>query len=153
MKRKTVIGIGILCVLFLLAQVIRPEKTSVSTVTPGDITNHLNVPADVLSVMKKACYDCHSDNTVWPWYSHIAPVSWLLAMDVRVGRKHLNLSRWDELDTVKQLVALQLMNAQVETGGMPPFQYTLMHRDAILTDEEKNSFDVWARQRMEELKP
>jgi hypothetical protein len=78
-----------------------------------------------------ACFDCHSNETVWPWYSHIAPVSWFLMNDVTGGREHLNFSEWQNDD--QALGAAE----SIEEGSMPPFQYKPMHSAARLSDEEK----------------
>lgn len=80
-----------------------------------------------------ACFDCHSNETVWPWYSNIAPMSWLVQRDVDEGRKHLNFSTW----TAGQGEAAPSM---VESGKMPPFQYLLAHPEANLSDDEKAAF-------------
>jgi heme-binding protein len=81
----------------------------------------------------KVCFDCHSNETVWPWYSNIAPISWLVQRDVDEGRKHLNFSTW----TAGQGAAAPFM---VESGKMPPFQYTLAHPDANLSEADKAAF-------------
>jgi hypothetical protein len=78
-----------------------------------------------------ACFDCHSNETAWPWYSHIAPVSWFLTNDVTGGREHLNFSEWQNDDQ-----ALGAAEA-LEEGSMPSFQYKMMHSDARLSDQEK----------------
>ena len=80
-----------------------------------------------------ACFDCHSNQTVWPWYSNIAPMSWLVQRDVDEGREHLNFSNW----TAGQGAAAPTM---VESGKMPPFQYKLLHPGANLSDADKAAF-------------
>lgn len=81
----------------------------------------------------KVCFDCHSNQTVWPWYSNIAPMSWLVQRDVDEGRKHLNFSTW----TAGQGAAAPSM---LESGKMPPFQYKLAHPEANLSDADKAAF-------------
>ena len=81
----------------------------------------------------KVCFDCHSNETVWPWYSNIAPMSWLVQRDVDEGRKHMNFSTW----TAGQGAAAPSM---VESGKMPPFQYMLAHPDARLSEADKAAF-------------
>ena len=80
-----------------------------------------------------ACFDCHSNETKWPWYSNIAPMSWLVQRDVDEGRKHMNLSEW----TQGQGFAAAAM---VEADEMPPFQYLLAHPEARLSDADKAAF-------------
>ncbi len=79
-----------------------------------------------------SCYDCHSNLTDWPWYSKVAPFSWLVYRDVEDGREHLNFSEWD----TPQADAAEILNA-VQGGSMPPRQYTLVHRAAGLSDAER----------------
>jgi hypothetical protein len=83
-------------------------------------------------LVRRACYDCHSNQTVWPWYSNIAPVSWLVQRDVNEGRRHLNFSEWQQPGRHAKDVA-----EQVKEGEMPPWFYRPMHPAARLTDEEK----------------
>lgn len=83
------------------------------------------------ALFKRACFDCHSNETVWPWYSHVAPVSWLVQNDVDGGRSHLNFSEWDKLQAHKKDVA-----EEVRLGDMPPRIYLPLHPEAKLTDPE-----------------
>ena len=84
------------------------------------------------ALIHRACYDCHSNETVWPWYSNVAPISWLLQRDVNGGRSHLNFTQWDQPQRHSKDVA-----AEVKQGDMPPWFYLPMHPDARLTDAEK----------------
>lgn len=83
---------------------------------------------------RRACYDCHSNQTTWPWYSNIAPVSWLIRRDVSRGRRHLNFSQWDQPQRHAKDVAEQLRE-----GEMPPWYYVPMHASARLNDQEKQA--------------
>ena len=85
-------------------------------------------------LMRRACYDCHSNQTVWPWYSNVAPVSWLVQSDVNDGRRHLNFSEWETPGRHAKDVA-----EQVTEGEMPPWFYRQMHPPARLTDAEKQA--------------
>lgn len=85
-------------------------------------------------LFRRACADCHTHQTVWPWYSNVAPVSWLVQRDVAGGRRHLNLSEWDRPQRHAHDIA-----EQVKEGGMPPWYYVLMHRAAKLTNTEKQA--------------
>lgn len=85
-------------------------------------------------LVHRACYDCHSNLTVWPWYAHIAPISWLLARDVNGGRQHLNFTEWNQPQKHAKDVA-----AQVKQGDMPPWFYLPMHPAARLSDAEKQA--------------
>jgi cytochrome c551/c552 len=83
-------------------------------------------------LVKRACFDCHSNETVWPWYSYVAPVSWLIYNDVMEGRSRMNFSEWNN----KSRPASEMIG-ELEEGGMPPAKYLLLHPDARLTDAEK----------------
>ncbi|WP_321367747.1 heme-binding domain-containing protein [uncultured Desulfuromusa sp.] len=83
----------------------------------------------------RACADCHSNETHWPWYSNFAPASWLVTMDINEGREHFNVSEWDPQNNMGGWIA-----KQVELGEMPPLKYLLPHPEARLTDEEKAKF-------------
>ena len=85
-------------------------------------------------LFRRACFDCHSNQTTWPWYSNVAPISWLLQRDVNGGRRHLNFTQWDQAQRHGGDVS-----AQVKTGEMPPWFYLPMHPDAKLTDAEKQA--------------
>jgi len=85
-------------------------------------------------LMRRACYDCHSNRTVWPWYSNVAPVSWLVAHNVSDGRRHLNFSEWERPGRHAKDVA-----EQIREGEMAPWYYRPMHPEARLTDEEKQA--------------
>lgn len=89
-------------------------------------------PGAGLDIARGACFDCHSNESTWPWYSNVAPMSWLIQRDVDEGRNHLNFSEWDQ----PQEKADDLVKV-VQEGEMPPFTYTLLHPDARLTDDER----------------
>lgn len=87
-------------------------------------------------LFRRACFDCHSNETVWPWYSNGAPISWLLARDVNGGRRHLNFTEWDHAQRHARDVA-----EQVKEGEMPPWFYLPMHPAARLSDAEKQALE------------
>jgi hypothetical protein len=88
------------------------------------------------SRVSRACYNCHSNNTVWPWYSRIAPVSWLVADDVKGGRAHLNFSEWGRLGPDVAQRRLQDVCDEVQAGDMPLWQYRMMHPEAKLSAQD-----------------
>jgi Haem-binding domain len=99
----------------------------------------------LLALLRRSCADCHSDTTRYPWYSYVAPVSWLIASDVSDGRRHLNLSRWNEYPVVRRMRSLSEIANQVKDGDMPLIQYTLIHRDARLKPAEVNAIFQWTQ--------
>lgn len=117
---------------------------------PMDRTNppaETEVPAsvEVRSILRRACYDCHSNETTWPWYSRIAPVSWLIARDVREGRKELNLSTWNRYTTTTQLKKLRKSWNEVAEGEMPPWMYLPLHPSARLSADDLAALQAWAQ--------
>jgi len=106
----------------------------------------LQAPAEVKAILKTSCYDCHSNESVWPWYSRVAPVSWLVASDVARGRRHFNFSTWDSYDAKKQQRILARTVREVERGDMPPWYYTIKHGDAKLTPAQRALLLAWAAQ-------
>ena len=97
-------------------------------------------------VLVRACGNCHSNHTDWPWYSHVAPVSWWIARDVREGRESLNLSEWETYSAPQRRDKLESICGLISTGRMPPRQYRSMHPEAKLTEMEKEAVCAWANE-------
>lgn len=127
--------IGVMVVMqFIPAEQTNPEvKSELNLVTSEKVSN------EVQSILKRACYDCHSHETIWPWYSHIAPAKWAVSNHVVHGRRELNFSKWQEYDTKKKDHKLEECLEAVKEGWMPESTYLTMHKDAVLTDEEKKT--------------
>ena len=109
------------------------------------ITMDINAPDNVASILRASCYDCHSNETNWPWYSHIAPVSFLVAGDVKDGRKNLNFSEWDKYSSSKQSELLEEMIEEVEKEEMPLTSYTFTHPSAKLDPYRINLIKDWVK--------
>ena len=101
-------------------------------------------PAEIKSILKRACYNCHSNETVWPWYSYVAPVSFLVASDVNEAREHLNFSNWGNLSRKKQVRYRGGIWEMISKEEMPPWQYKIMHPEASLSQEDKNLMKGWS---------
>jgi hypothetical protein len=104
-----------------------------------------DVPPSVVNIFAQACVNCHSDQTRWPWYSHVAPVSWLVEIDVKRAREHLNLSRWSSLDTVEKRSLLTAIATVVENREMPLHKYVVFHGEARLSTEDSTQVIEWTR--------
>ncbi|MDH5716501.1 MAG: heme-binding domain-containing protein [Spirochaetia bacterium] len=128
-----------LLVLFIVAQLIPFSRDN------PPVTSDIHTPESLKNVLKKACYDCHSNETKWPWYSYIAPISWLVKFDVVRGRDHLNFSKWDEYQDKDKIHLLEEVAEEVEEKEMPLFIYTINHPEAKLTDEEIKQIVNWAK--------
>ncbi len=91
------------------------------------------------ALAQRACFDCHSNETVWPWYSNVAPVSWLITRDVEEGRFHFNLSEWNTNEEHHHQHSVDFIVEVLQEGEMPPPQYVLMHPEARLSDAERQA--------------
>jgi hypothetical protein len=132
----------ILLVIFIVLQAFRPAKNNSMDVSK-DISNNYVVPPDVKVILAKACNDCHSNNTRYPWYAEVQPVSWWLANHIKDGKRHLNFNEFDGYRIAKQYEKLGECIKEVKEGGMPLPSYTIIHKDAILTDKEKEALFNW----------
>lgn len=119
-------------------QFIEVERTNPPVI--GD----LQAPGQVKELLKKSCYDCHSNETKWPWYSYVAPISWLVLNDVKDGRKHLNFSEWEKLSLRKKADAKKEIWNEVSEDKMPMTIYTYTHPGAKLDITQKNIIKQWA---------
>lgn len=128
----------------LLIQVFRPARTNPSVDPKQEIHASLAVDPAVAGVFARSCNDCHSNRTVWPWYSHVAPASWLVISDVNRGRKTLNFSEWSTYRAEEQRKQLAEICKEVTEGEMPGFAYTLIHREAKLSAAEVGAICRWA---------
>lgn len=140
MKLLPKVALGLVALL-LLIQLVRPEKTN------PPVTGEITAPPEVASLLERACYDCHSNETKWPWYSNVAPISWVVIHHTNDGRKHLNFSTWASYEPKKQAHKLEETEEMVRSGDMPMPPYVAMHPEAKLTDAEKETLLAWARRR------
>ena len=148
-KRKWLI---LAAALLLGIQLLRPERTNYPVDSSQTFQTHEQAPAQVRSLLSRACLDCHSNQTRWPWYSQVAPVSWLVADDVKRGRRELNLSVWKQNGREKKVHLLEEAAEVVSEGEMPPWSYRLLHREARLSESEAKTLSDWiSRQRRQIL--
>ncbi|MEI7734886.1 MAG: heme-binding domain-containing protein [Ferruginibacter sp.] len=133
----------VLLLAFIVIQFFRPEK-NISTVTSAnDITTKYAVPADVQTILKTSCYDCHSNNTAYPWYNNIQPVAWWLKNHVDEGKKELNFSEFASYRIGRQYRKLDEVNKQIKEGEMPLESYTIIHGNAKLSEQQKLVVASW----------
>lgn len=131
-------------------QVIRPARTNPPIDRAREITSIHPVSAEAASALQRSCTDCHSNRTTWPWYSHVAPTSWLVAHDVNEGRDALNFSEWGAYSPEKRDKLLNEVCENVSEGEMPPAQYTLVHQHARLAKSDVQAICNWTGQRPEQ---
>ncbi len=146
--KKILIG---LLIIFVIIQLVPANRPDTSMDTTNDIIATENVSGEVASILHKACYDCHSNQTRYPWYSYVAPVSWLVAKDTREAREEINFSEWATLSKRKKIKILDEMGEEVEEGEMPMKIYTIIHRDADLSDEERETIVNWTKEQTNKL--
>ncbi len=139
-KVRIAFGLGLLIVATSL--VTGPPK---SAGAGQAILSGARVDGRVLALLERSCRDCHSETTSYPWYSHVAPVSWLIRSDVTRGRRHLNLSRWSEYPLIRRERCLSEIANQVKDRDMPLRQYTWIHRDARLSDADVDAIFQWTQ--------
>ncbi len=151
MKKILKILIIVFAVLLLLIQLYRPERITTAEVNDNHLTKKLNVPPDVENILKRSCYDCHSNHTTWPWYSSVAPMSWLVIDDVIRGREKMNFSEWGKLSSSKQNIRLESICEEITEGEMPLKQYLIIHRDAELSQADKDLLCNWANNELKKL--
>lgn len=131
-------GLGILALLSIGIQFVPVERTN----PPVELD--LPAPAAVKAILKASCYDCHSNETVWPWYSKVAPMSWLVASDTSEGRERLNFSTWNQYIPEQQAENVSQAMRRIKKGSMPPWFYTIKHTDGKITPEKLAILEAWA---------
>lgn len=131
---------------FIVLQVFPVDKPSVSSNNPNDFIQNNDIPVEIATMLKTACYDCHSNETVFPWYSYVAPVKWLVYRDTEVGREDLNFSDWEIMSIDDQADALYEIAEEVAEGDMPMKIYPITHPDAKLSDADRKLISEWAEE-------
>lgn len=131
---------------------VHPSGAMKSHVSGAPLLKETITDPAVLSIMQRSCQSCHSEQTEWPWYSYIAPMSWLIENDVRQGRNHMNLSRWQEYNGDKRQQLLSEVGVVVRSRKMPLPKYTLLHPGAKLTDAEVDRIYKWSRSERRRLR-
>jgi hypothetical protein len=129
---------------FILLQFYRPDLTNPPIVQAERLETTTEIPENVRAVLKRSCNDCHSNETVYPWYSNVSPFSWLLAVHIEDGRRELNFSHWNTYTAKKKRHKYDEICEQVTSGEMPHNQYVWIHRDATLSERDKINLCAWA---------
>jgi hypothetical protein len=133
--------ISIFVLLVLIGMQFVPMDVPAEVPTKAD--DVLKAPEEVHAILKRACFDCHSNHTDFPWYSSIAPVSWFTKMHVKEGREHMNFSIWASYDDEKKLKYLEKIPKAIKSK-MPLPSYLIMHKEAKLSDDDKKLLTEWA---------
>jgi hypothetical protein len=144
-KRILQILVVVLFVAFLAIQFVRPDFTNPPIVAGQNLEANVNVPENVAAILKRSCADCHTNETVYPWYSNFQPAAWFLDAHIKDGRRELNFSEWATFSERKKKRKLEEVCEQIETREMPLPSYLWIHRDAALSDEEIKVLCDWAK--------
>ena len=139
MLKKILLG---LLIVFIVLQAFRPAK-NVSGETTKDISTQYAVPAEVKTILAKACNDCHSNTTKYPFYAEIEPVGWWLNNHIKDGKRHFNLNEFTGFRIARQYKKMEECIEQVKEGEMPLESYKLIHKEAILSETEKQTLYTW----------
>jgi hypothetical protein len=136
----------VLLVILVIIQFIHPAKNSSSedAMLVNDISKKYIIPQNVHDILKTSCYDCHSNNTVYPWYSKIQPVDWWLTNHINEGKREVNFSEFATYGIGRQYKKLEEIMEQVKEDEMPLSSYTLIHKNAILSADKKQVLTAWA---------
>ena len=145
MIKKVLIAVGAAAVAALGGSLIHPFGTTAPSEANQTIFREAQIDPGTLALVQRACQNCHSQNTKWPWYSHVAPISWLLARDVQQARSHMNLSQWQGYSADDRLRLLSAIGSAVRNHVMPPQRYLLLHPEARLNVGERQQVYGWTR--------
>jgi len=141
MKKIAIITI----VALIVIQFVRPQKNISPQPQVNAIEQHYSVPPNVSSLLKTACYDCHSNNTHYPWYNNMQPIAWWLSSHVNEGKKELNFDEFNLYPTEKKKKKLSEIAKTMKKGEMPLSSYTFIHTDAKLSGKEQQEIIDWAK--------
>lgn len=133
--RFVLIGLG---VLFVAIQFIPVERTN------PPVTGLVDAPEEVLTTLRRSCWDCHSNETDWPWYAYVAPMKLRVSQHVWMGREHVNFTEWDSYDAEELDEAYEEIAKVIDRGRMPLKDYLLVHRNAKLTTSDRERLVSWA---------
>lgn len=145
MKRVLKIIVVVLFAAFIVLQFVRPNMTNPPVVPELALEATTDVPENVGKILTRSCADCHSHNTVYPWYTHIQPAGWFQDWHINEGRAELNLSEWAKLEDRRKKRKLEEICEQIETREMPLPSYLWIHRDAQMSDEEIRIVCDWTK--------
>ncbi len=123
---------------FLLMQGVRVERTN------PPVQTEIPAKPEIKPLLQKACYNCHSNQTDWPWYSRLSPASWLIVRDVNAGRERLNFSEWGTYRAISQSRKLDRVGREIMDIAMPPWYYSMLRKDASLTPDDRAQVWAWA---------
>ena len=129
--------LGAIAGLLVVIQLIPVDRSN------PPVEEEVPAPTAVRQILRTSCYDCHSNESVWPWYAYVAPVSWLVTHDVHEAREHMNFSTWNDYDEDERIELLEEVWEEVEDGEMPLWFYVPLHPEAELAEQDKRLLRGW----------
>lgn len=142
-RKFKIAGLGVILVLFLL-QFFQPERNSAPLDRELDMLTLVSPPEAIADNIRKACYDCHSNQTAYPWYSRISPLSWYLNKHIQEGKAELNFSEYGQLDKADKIGVFADFYDVLDAGTMPLQSYLLIHKEARLSPEDSEALSTWS---------
>lgn len=139
-------SIYLIVAFLVVAQFFRIDKSEPESAPADDFILVSNPPEEIATIIKTACYDCHSHQSKYPWYSNVAPLSWWIKDHINEGRGHLNFSTWNTYPERRKDHKLEEFSEMVETGEMPLKSYLWVHGEARLSDEQREKLSAWAKE-------
>lgn len=152
MKRKIKWILLAFVVVTIVASFIHPFGRVKAADSPRPLFSGAQVETPLFNIVQRSCASCHSEQTNWPWYSYVAPASWMVEKDVHDGRDHLNMSHWDEYSVEKRIEILAQISVMVRNKQMPLPRYTWLHSEAKLSDSDISSIDRWSHAERKRLR-
>ena len=142
------IGIALI-LLVVVIQFVRIDKTNPEVIIENDFIHQTNPPEHIKEMIRTSCYDCHSNESKYPWYTNLAPISWWVKQHINEGRDELNFSEWGSYKPKRQKHKLEECYELIEEDEMPLYSYTLVHGDANLSLEQKDELIKWFKEEKE----
>ncbi len=143
MRKKILLG---LLVVLVAIQFVRPTRNMSNQATPNEIGVRHQVPEEIHAVLKHSCYDCHSNNTIYPWYANVQPIGWWLQGHINEAKRELNFSEFESYTEKRAKHKFEEIEDAANDGSMPLTSYTLLHRGTKLTPEQSKAVAAWAAQ-------
>lgn len=140
-----------LLIVLVGIQFVPTKRNENVTVLETDFSKTFTVPSNIQNLLKKSCYDCHSNNTNYPWYNNIQPMSWVMEYHINNGKKELNFSEFGSYSKRKQQSKLKSVISEINDDEMPLSSYTIIHRDAKLSKEDKKLLTGWIQKLRDSL--
>lgn len=132
---------------------MQPVRNKSGQVLQTDISNKIFIPINVQSILNNSCYDCHSNNTIYPWYSHLQPMAWMMQDDIKDGKEKLNFSEFGSYSPRRRISKLRDIENRIKDGKMPLKSYKLMHNNARLSEEDEKLLVDWIENTIDSITP